>query len=108
MRISSSSRASTPASSGRRPRGDIVPDLVKRGEEVAAVHRCGVCHLPDYAGREQIPRLAGQRQDYLIKTMRDYKAGERSGLDGMMTAVLHNVSDEEVQALAAYLAAREP
>jgi cytochrome c553 len=72
------------------------------------VHRCGTCHLPDYSGREQIPRLAGQRRDYLLKTMRDYKAGVRSGLDGMMTEVLHEVREEQLQTLAAYLSAREP
>jgi cytochrome c553 len=83
-------------------------ELAQKGEQVAAVHRCGTCHLPDYSGREQIPRLAGQRRDYLLKTMRDYKAGERSGLDGMMTEVLHDVAEEELQALAAYLAAQEP
>jgi cytochrome c553 len=35
--------------------------------------------------------------------MRDYKAGVRSGLDGMMTSVLHPVTDEQIGALAAYL-----
>ena len=66
-------------------------------------HRCGTCHLPDYAGREQIPRLAAQREDYLLKTMRDYKSGQRSGLDGMMTSVLHPVTDEQLVALASFL-----
>lgn len=75
----------------------------ERGKAVADAHRCGVCHLPDYSGREQIPRLAGQRADYLVKTMRDYKAGVRSGLDGMMTSVLHGVTDEQLTELAAYL-----
>jgi cytochrome c553 len=74
-----------------------------RGKAVADTHRCGACHLPDYLGREQIPRLAAQRPDYLVKTMRDYKTGARSGLDGMMTSVLHNVTDEQIIELAAYL-----
>ena len=80
------------------------PTMVLRGKETADAHRCGVCHLPDYSGREQIPRLGAQREDYLVKTMRDYKAGARSGLDGMMTSVLHGVTDEQIVALAAYLA----
>jgi cytochrome c553 len=88
--------------------GAVDTELAKRGEQIAAVHRCGTCHLPDYSGREQIPRLAGQRRDYLLKTMRDYKAGVRSGLDGMMTEVLHEVREEQLQTLAAYLSAREP
>lgn len=79
------------------------PALAARGKEVAATHRCGTCHLLDYAGREQMPRLNAQREDYLLKTMQDYKAGRRSGLDGMMTSVLHNVTDEQLVELAAYL-----
>jgi cytochrome c553 len=91
-----------------KPEGEAVSSLVEKGEQVARLHRCGACHLPDYSGREQIPRLAGQRPDYLLKTMRDYKAGERSGLDGMMTGILRDVPDQELQALAAYLATRQP
>lgn len=79
------------------------PALAARGKAVADAQRCGTCHLPDYAGREQIPRLAAQREDYLLKTMRDYKTGQRSGLDGMMTSVLHPVTDEQLAELAAYL-----
>jgi cytochrome c553 len=79
------------------------PTLAEKGKETADAHRCGTCHLPDYSGREQIPRLSAQREDYLAKTMRDYKAGLRSGLDGMMTSVLHPVTDEQIAAVAAYL-----
>jgi cytochrome c553 len=79
------------------------PAAAARGKGTADSHRCGVCHLPDYAGREQIPRLNAQREDYLVKTMRDYKAGVRSGLDGMMTSVLHGVTDDQLTELAAYL-----
>jgi cytochrome c553 len=80
------------------------PALVAGGKETADAHRCGTCHLPDYSGREQIPRLAAQREDYLAKTMRDYRTGLRSGLDGMMTSVLHPVTNEQIAALATYLA----
>jgi cytochrome c553 len=78
--------------------------VAERGKAIADAGRCGSCHLPDYSGREQIPRLAAQRADYLVKTMRDYKAGTRSGLDGMMTSVLYNFADDDLVALAAYLA----
>lgn len=85
------------------PPGAADAALTASGKAVADAHRCGTCHLPDYAGREQIPRLAAQREDYLLKTMRDYKSGRRSGLDGMMTSVLHPVTDEQLVALAAFL-----
>jgi cytochrome c553 len=35
--------------------------------------------------------------------MRDYKTGARSGVDGMMTSVLHGVTEEQIIELAAYL-----
>ena len=75
-----------------------------QGKRLADANHCGSCHRPGYSGHEQIPRLAAQREDYLLKTMRDYKAGERSGLDGLMTSVLYNLSDADLGALAAYLA----
>jgi cytochrome c553 len=82
----------------------LASPAAERGKAIADAGRCGACHLPDYSGREQIPRLAAQREDYLVKTMRDYKAGKRSGLDGMMTSVLYNYADDDLAALAAYLA----
>jgi cytochrome c553 len=35
--------------------------------------RCNNCHLPDCSGREQIPRLAGQREEYLLDSMRYFR-----------------------------------
>ncbi len=78
--------------------------LAAEGKGIADANHCGSCHLPDYSGREQMPRLAGQREDYLLKALRDYKAGERPGLDGRMTEVLYHLSDQDLQALSHYLA----
>lgn len=66
--------------------------------------RCGVCHLPDYRGREQMPRLAGQREDYLLTSMQEYREGRRSGADTSMNAVLYGLSEADIAALAHYLA----
>ncbi len=40
--------------------------LVKQGMEKAQTLRCGSCHMPDYRGQAQIPRLAGQREETLL------------------------------------------
>ena len=40
---------------------------------VIAKNHCASCHNPDFSGREQMPRLAAQREDYLLKALRDYK-----------------------------------
>ena len=75
-----------------------------RGQALARQHHCDSCHLPNFAGQNQMPRLAGQREDYLLKAMHDYKSGTRPGFDGMMIAVLHPVDDAGIRDLAYYLA----
>jgi cytochrome c553 len=78
--------------------------LYERGAALSKRGSCGGCHLPDYRGREQIPRLAGQREDYLAATMIAYRDGKRSGTDTTMTGVLAGIGDAEIRALAHYLA----
>ena len=73
------------------------------GERLAQANHCASCHLARYAGQNQMPRLAGQREDYLLKAMKDYRDGKRSGFDGTMTEVLHGLSDRDLAALARYL-----
>lgn len=66
--------------------------------------RCGVCHLPDYRGQAQIPRLAGQRAEYLAQAMAQYRDSARHGTDTNMNAVMYGVGNVEIAALAHYLA----
>jgi cytochrome c553 len=77
---------------------------MERGRAIADARHCGSCHLPDFSGREQMARLAGQREDYLVKAMTDYRDGRRAGLDGMMTGLLRDVGDDDIAALAHFLA----
>jgi cytochrome c553 len=79
------------------------PALVKQGTARAKQLRCGVCHLADFSGQNQIPRLAGQREAYLEAEMRAYRDGKRTGGDTIMAAALYGVSDADIKALAHYL-----
>jgi cytochrome c553 len=79
------------------------PKLMKIGIERAKALRCGVCHLSDFRGQNQIPRLAGQREVYLEAEMRAYRDGKRSGGDTIMAATLYGVSDADIKALAHFL-----
>ena len=79
------------------------PALVKQGSAKAKELRCGICHLADYSGQNQIPRLAGQREAYLEAEMRAYRDGKRTGGDTIMAAALYRVSDADIKALAHYL-----
>jgi cytochrome c553 len=84
--------------------GTADPALDARGRELAASHRCGTCHLPDYVGRDQMPRIAGQREDYLLKALRDYRGGARAGDGAQMAEVVHALSDDDLKALAHHIA----
>lgn len=74
------------------------------GQQRAAAMGCGTCHLPHYAGRANIPRIAGQREDFLALTMREYRDNIRVGADTQMNGLLHGVSDADIDALAHFLA----
>ena len=45
--------------------------------ELAQSYHCGFCHNPDFSGRDNVPRLAAQREDYLVKALREYKSNTR-------------------------------
>ncbi|MGJ5076821.1 c-type cytochrome [Bradyrhizobium oligotrophicum] len=80
-------------------------ELSKKGAEAAAGRRCASCHLDSYAGTKGVARLAGQREEYLVKALHDYKSGQRvGGSQAAMTDVAYPLSDEEITALAHYLA----
>jgi cytochrome c553 len=95
--------ASLPPMPGKTP--DPNPELSKAGQQAAANHRCASCHLDTYAGAKAAARVAGQREDYLVKALMDYKSGVRAG-GGMaaMADVAFVLSEDEIKALAHYLA----
>ena len=78
--------------------------LLVRGRELAESRHCGQCHLPTYEGRAQMPRLAGQREDYLVASMIGYREAKRTGADTTMQEVLGGMGDADIKALAHYLA----
>ena len=84
--------------------GGANADVARRGRDIAAKLQCGTCHLPDYRGRDQIPRIAGQREDYLADSMIAFRDNRRVGGDPVMSAVLHGVSDADIRAMAHFLA----
>lgn len=87
-------------------RGEADAAKAREGEALAAKLNCGVCHLPTYAGRAQIPRVAGQREDYLVHALTQYRDGTRRGSDTNMNAVMYGVTDAQIAALAHHLAQR--
>ncbi len=81
--------------------------LAARGEALMGPRHCMTCHLPSLAGREQIPRLTGQREEFLARTLAEYRDGQRNGADPQMNGAVFGLSDADIAGLAHYLAHRE-
>jgi len=75
----------------------------RRGAGLADKRICGACHNADYSGREQMPRLAGQGEAYLVKSFRAYQAGTRVGTQAAMAEAVRGLSDSDFADLAYYL-----
>lgn len=73
-------------------------DLAKSGQ--AKANACLGCHGGKAEGNGQFPRLAGQHPSYLLTQLKNFKDGTRK--NGMMQGIAANLSDEDMQQLAAY------
>ena len=92
--------AQTPA----KPSGSINREVFDRGQALAAKMLCGTCHLPDYSGRQQMPRLAGQNEAFLAYSMKQFRDHAGLGRDTVMSASLFGLKDNDLADLAHYLA----
>jgi cytochrome c553 len=91
-----------------KPESAATPDaLAQTGEKLAEQHRCGSCHADNYSGNVIAARLASQREDVLLKALRDFKSGTRVGSGvASMADVVYGLNDGDMQALAHYMATR--
>ncbi|HQR19722.1 MAG TPA: c-type cytochrome [Burkholderiaceae bacterium] len=82
------------------------PDPAKaaRGKDKADETLCTMCHLGGFAGQNEIPRVAGQQYDYVVKQMRDFKTGKRTNDAGNMSSVAKTLSEQDIENLGHYLA----
>jgi cytochrome c553 len=80
------------------------PARMQRAQAIIQQDHCNSCHNPDFSGRDNIPRLANQREDYLAKALREYKNNSRAGYDGTMSEVMSTVQEDQIADIAYYLA----
>jgi cytochrome c553 len=79
------------------------PLRLERARVLVEQNHCNVCHQPNFSGHENVPRLADQREDYLLKTLREYKSGARRGYDASMAEVVQPIDDRQLIEFAYYL-----
>lgn len=76
------------------------------GKALYTAKMCQTCHGAE--GKAPImdtyPKLNGQNKTYLLNQMKDIKSGARAnGMSMAMKAMVANVSDAELEAIADYL-----
>jgi cytochrome c553 len=73
------------------------------GKKVADEALCPMCHMGGFAGQNEIPRVAGQHPEYVIKQLKDFRARNRTNDAGNMTAYSSNLTDQDIENLAHYI-----
>ncbi len=80
----------------------VLADSMAAAEKAKSL--CAGCHGPEGISINPLwPNIAGQQDQYMVKTMNDYKSGKRD--DPNMAAIAQTLSDEEILELAAYYSA---
>ncbi len=82
----------------------VDPERVALGEKKVAETLCTMCHQGGMLGQNEIPRVAGQHYDYIVKQLKDFKTGRRTNDAGNMASVSKTLSDEDIINVAQYLA----
>ena len=84
---------------------DDTPDMTKVGARLAEDRHCSSCHKSTCIGQQAAGRLAGQREEVLLKALKDYKSGVRTGSGvAAMPEVAYSLNEDQMKALAHYLA----
>jgi cytochrome c553 len=76
---------------------------IDAGRKIADAALCPMCHLGEFVGQNQIPRVAGQWPQYVKKQLEDFRAKRRTNDAGNMTSYTSNLSDQDIENLAQYI-----
>ncbi|HEY2528536.1 MAG TPA: c-type cytochrome [Xanthobacteraceae bacterium] len=88
-----------------RPAADPVDGgRIERARALVEQNRCNVCHTSTFVGQDNVPHIADQREDYMVKALRGYKDNSRHGYDATMAEVMQPITDDQILDLAYYIA----
>ena len=74
-----------------------------RGKAKADEVLCTMCHLGGFMGQNEIPRVAGQHYEYIVKQLKDFKTYRRTNDAGNMASVAKTLTDQDIEDLGHYL-----
>jgi cytochrome c553 len=83
----------------------IVGNKIVQGKTTA----CGTCHGVNLMGVADVPPIAGRSPSYMVRQMWDMQQGTRNGSQAqLMKLGVANLTEEDMVAIAAYVASRSP
>jgi cytochrome c553 len=93
----------------------VPPGSLAKGEQLATTGgngktvACAICHGEGLKGLAEVPSLAGRDPMYLTRQLMDIKKGSRTGAwVPLMQQVVAKLDTDDIIALAAYAASRQP
>ncbi|MFK7855042.1 MAG: cytochrome c [Granulosicoccus sp.] len=77
------------------------------GEDMQPWEICALCHALDgNSHMAKFPKLAGQKPAYIEKQIRDFLSGKRTNDGGQMVAIVTEITETEIPAIAAWFASQ--
>ncbi|MET0280430.1 MAG: c-type cytochrome [Steroidobacteraceae bacterium] len=86
------------------PTFKVDPAKAQLGEAKVREALCTMCHLGGLLGQNEIPRLANQHYEYVVKQLQDFRARHRTNDAGAMTSVAGTLSDQDIENIAQFIA----
>ncbi len=94
----------SPGAAKNKDTVELGKKIYRGGIAEKGVPACAACHSANGAGiPAQYPRLGGQHQDYTAAQLVNFRSGVRKNSEPM-TKIAKRMSDEEIQAVADYVA----
>ncbi|MBK0391995.1 c-type cytochrome [Ramlibacter algicola] len=84
------------------PAADVDAARMAKGKALAEQHKCVFCHGAALDGGQQVPRIGGQKEDYLRASLRGFKDGTRPAYTQAMVSAVSQVPVEDLDTLAYY------
>ena len=78
--------------------------IFEQGIPAQNIPACAACHGTKGEGVQLFPRLAGQHKDYILKQLVVFQRTEERPDGAMMKAITHDLSAENMQNVASYIA----
>jgi cytochrome c553 len=91
------------------PKGSIAKGAALVSSGGGKTIQCTVCHGETLKGLGDAPPIAGHHANYIVRQLYFFQDGSRSGPSAaLMEGVVQNLGVDDMVAIAAYLASREP